>query len=71
MSACTYCNNTGIEPNIGGCCVMCGGSGTRRAGKDPYLPSRAMNLSCLCGWAIPDCPAARKEPCRRPFWMEP
>jgi len=68
MTECGYCSGIGIEPNIGGLCVRCHGSGTRKRGRDPEaIVTRTQTIHCFCGFAVEggilDCPAGRGQPC--------
>lgn len=63
MSDCSYCHGTGIEPNIGGLCVRCAGSGSRRPGSDPHIEKRAETIHCLCGMLIEYCPVRDGHRC--------
>jgi hypothetical protein len=47
-TACGHCSGTGVEPEIGGLCVGCDGTGHRRPGRED-VPPRRETLRCLCG----------------------
>ena len=64
---CPNCEGTGIEPNIGGLCVKCAGTGARRPGRDPLPSTRADIIHCLCGHLLRYCPAADGQRC----WPRP
>ena len=59
---CDRCGGEGIEPNIGGLCSVCGGSGVRR-GRAPKYEDRRDGLHCWSGFEIAFCGPANDMEC--------
>lgn len=64
---CPACRGRGVDPDIGGLCDSCHGSGRWPRGLPAMLQRpRCERLRCLCGFQVEVCPAETDGAC--PSW---